>query len=115
MSFDHPPYPGFKFHYPGKKPKRDGGTMPDRLGGLVQTIVGSFPVKDPHAQQRQQRSIVNLHPIDHTEPFSPLDHMGPQPIVKEKVRKNVVPPTMVSGRLVLSLFVDPMEGVLGNL
>ena len=51
MSSDHPPYPGFKFHYPGKEMERDGGTMPDRLRGLVETIVGSLPIEDPYAQQ----------------------------------------------------------------
>ena len=40
--------------------ERDGGTMPDRLHGLVKTIVGSLPIEDPHAQQRQQRRIVDL-------------------------------------------------------
>ena len=69
MSSDHPPYPGFQFHYPGKEPKRDGGPMPDRLRCLVKTIVGSLPIEDPHAQQRQQQSVVNLRPVDHTEPF----------------------------------------------
>ena len=51
MSFDHPPYLGFKLHYPGKEPKRDGGTMPDCLGRLVKMIVGSLPIEDPHVQQ----------------------------------------------------------------
>ena len=51
MSFNHPPYPGFKLHYPRKETERDGGTMPDHLCGLVKTIVGSLPVKDPHVQQ----------------------------------------------------------------
>ena len=44
-----------------------------------------------------------------------MDHMGPQPIVKVKVREDVVPPVMVSGRLILSLLADSMEGILGNL
>ena len=57
--------------------------MPDRLSGLVKTIVRSLPIKDPHAQQQQQRGVVDLRPVDHTEPFSPSDHMGPQPIIKE--------------------------------
>ena len=56
--------------------------MPDHLCCLVQTIVGSLPVKDPHVQQRQQRRVINLRLINHTEPFSPSDHMGPQLIVK---------------------------------
>ena len=82
MSSDHPPYPGFKFQYPGKESEHDSGTMPDHLRGLVKTIVGSFPIEDPHAQQQQQQSIIDLRPVDYTEPFSPSDHMGPQPIIK---------------------------------
>ena len=50
MSFGHPSHPGFKFHYPGEKSKSDGSSMPNRLSGLVETIVGSFPIEDPHAQ-----------------------------------------------------------------
>ena len=60
--------------------------MPDHLRSLVETIIGSFPVEDPHAQQRQQGQVVNLCLIDHMEPFSPTDHVGPQPIIKEQVR-----------------------------
>ena len=41
--------------------------------------------------------------------------MGPQPIIKEQVQKDIVPPAMVSGRLILPLLADPMKGVLGNL
>ena len=115
MSFNHPPYLGFKFHYPGKEPKCDGSSMPDCLGSLVQTIVGSLPIEDPHAQQRQQQSIIDLCPINHSEPFSPSDHMGPQPIVKVKVRKDIIPPPMVCSHLVLPLLADPMEGILGDL
>ena len=49
------------------------------------------------------------------EPFSPTDHMGSQLIIEEQVRKDVVPPMVVSGHLILPLLADPMEGVLGNL
>ena len=49
------------------------------------------------------------------EPLSPVDHMGPQPIIEEQVRKDVVPPAMVGGHLILSLLADPMEGILGDL
>ena len=89
--------------------------MPDRLCGLVKTIIGSFPIKDPHAQQRQQQWIVDLCLIDHMEPFSPADHVGPQPIIKEQVWEDVVPPVTVSGCLVLPLLADPMKGILGDL
>ena len=89
--------------------------MPDRLRFLVKTIVGSLPVKDPHTQQRQQRSIIDPHPIHHTKPFSPSDHVGPQPIIKEQVREDAIPPAMVCSCLVLPVLVDPMEGSLGDL
>ena len=89
--------------------------MPDRLRCLVKMIVGSLPVKDPHAQQRQQRSIINLRLVDHTEPFGPWDHMGPQPIIEVKVREDIIPPVMVGSCLILSLLADPVEGSLGNL
>ena len=89
--------------------------MPDCLCCLVKMIVGSLPIEDPHAQQWQQRGIVYLRPINNPEPFSPSDHMGPQPIIKVQVWEDVVPPTMVCSCLVLPHLVNPMEGVLGNL
>ena len=49
------------------------------------------------------------------KPFSPTDHVGPQLIIKEQVRKDVIPPAMVSSHLVLPLLADPMKGVLGDL
>ena len=69
----------------------------------------------PQWQQRQQRGIIDLRPVDHTEPFSPSDHMGPQLIVKVQVQEDIVPPAMVSNRLILPLLANPMEGVLGDL
>ena len=89
--------------------------MPDRLCCLVKTIVGSLPIEDPHAQQRQQRSVVYLRPIYLSEPFSPLDHVGPQLVVEIKVWEDVIPPMMVCSCLVLPLLTNPVEGVLGDL
>ena len=89
--------------------------MPDCLRCLVKTIVGSFPIEDPHVQQRQQQSIVDLHPINYTEPFCPSDHVGPQLIVKEQVQEDVIPPAMVCCRLILPVLADPVEGSLGDL
>ena len=89
--------------------------MSDRLSHLVQTIVWSTPVEDPHAKQQQQGRIVNLPPVDHMKPFGPVDHMGPQPIIKEKVWEDIIPPSMVCSHLILPLLADPMEGILGNL
>ena len=89
--------------------------MPDRLGCLVKTIVGSLPIEDPHAQQGQQRSILDLRPIDYAEPFNPSDHVGPQLIVKVQVREDVIPPAMVRRRLIFPLLANSVEGVLGDL
>ena len=89
--------------------------MPDHLCCLVKMIVGSLPIEDPHMQQRQQRSVVYFCMIDDSEPFSPSDHMGPQTIIKVQVREDVVPPTMVCGRLVLPRLANPVEGILGDL
>ena len=41
--------------------------------------------------------------------------MRPQTIIKEQVREDIVPPAMVCRRRILSLFDNPMEGILGNL
>ena len=41
--------------------------------------------------------------------------MGPQAIVKEEVWEGVIPPVMMGSRLILSLLVDPVEGILGDL
>ena len=49
------------------------------------------------------------------EPLRPLDHMGPQPIVKVQVWEDVIPPAMVCSCLILPVLTDPVEGILGNL
>ena len=41
--------------------------------------------------------------------------MGPQLIVKEEVREDIIPPLMVCSHLVLPFLTDPMEGILGDL
>ena len=41
--------------------------------------------------------------------------MGPQPIVKVKVREDVIPPVMVRRCLILPLLADSVEGSLGDL
>ena len=89
--------------------------MPDHLRGLVEAIVRSLPIKDPHAQKRQQQQIVDLCTVNHMKLLRPVDHIGPQPIIKVQVWEDVIPPVMVCSRLVLPLLVDPMEGVLGDL
>ena len=75
-SFDHS-HPGFKLQYSGKETKCDSSPVSDCLSHLMEMIVWSTPVEDPHVKQRQQGRIVNLPPIDHTKPFGPVDHMSP--------------------------------------
>ena len=59
--------------------------------------------------------MVDLCPIDNKEPFSPSDHVGPQPIIEIEVWEDVIPPVMVCSRLILPLLVNSVEGVLGDL
>ena len=89
--------------------------MSDRLCHLVETIVGSFPIKDPHPKKRQQGQIVDLGPINHSKPFCSMDHVCPQPVIKEQVWEDIIPPAMVCSCLVLPLLADPMKGILGDL
>ena len=58
-----------------------------------------------------------MTPIDPSEPFSPLNHVHPEPIVEEEVRIHVPPPPIMNDRLVIWFprLPDPVEGVLGNL
>ena len=41
--------------------------------------------------------------------------MGPESVIKEQVREDVVPPLMMGSRLILPLLVDAMKGILGDL
>ena len=81
----------------------------------METVIGSFPIKDPHSKKRQESWIVNLGPVHLSEPFSPSDHVGPKTIIEEEVRVCVPPPLVMSSNLVFSCLPNPMEGVLGDL
>ena len=41
--------------------------------------------------------------------------MGPQPVVKVQVQKDVIPPAMVCSHLILPLLADSMKCGLGDL
>ena len=41
--------------------------------------------------------------------------MGPESVIKEQVREDIVPPLMMGSRLILPLLADPLEGILGDL
>ena len=41
--------------------------------------------------------------------------MGPELIIKEQIRKDIVPPPMMCSRFILSLLVNPVKGILGDL
>ena len=41
--------------------------------------------------------------------------MGPEIIVEEEVQVHIMPPPIVGGLNVLSCFLDPVEGILGDL
>ena len=87
--------------------------MLNGLSGLVKTIVGSFPVEDPHLKERQESWIIDLSPVHLLEPLSPLDHMGSKPIVKEEIRVCIPPPLIVGSLGIFSSFHDPITGGKG--
>ena len=91
--------------------------MLNRLGRLVETIIGTGPVQDPHPEQAKENWIIDVSPIHLLKPFHPSDHIGPEPIVKEEVWVHVPPPTVVDDHLIFQLpwFPNAMEGVLGDL
>ena len=95
--------------------ERYGSSVSNRLGHLVQTTVGSLPVQDPHLEQRQEGRIIDLCLIHLSKPFSPLDHMGPESIIKEEVQKRVSPPSIVGSFHVLPSLYNAMKGILGDL
>ena len=57
--------------------------VPDHLSHLVETIVGSLPIQDPHLKQRQEGRIIDFCLIHLLKPLSPLDHVCPELIIKE--------------------------------
>ena len=91
------------------------GPLTPSVSHLMETIVRSFPIKDPHPEQGQQGRIVNLHTIHHSEPFRPLDHVCPQLVIKEEVQEDVIPPTMVCSCCILPFLDNSMERILGDL
>ena len=85
------------------------------LGSLVHTVIGSFPVKDPHSKERQESWIIDLGLVHLLEPLCPLNHMGPESIIKKEVGICIPPPPVMDSDLVLSRFPNPVEGILGDL
>ena len=89
--------------------KHDGSSMLDRLSCLVETVIGSFPVEDPIWSNDRRDGLLILVWLMTQSHLAPVDHMGPQPIIKD-----VIPPMMVCNRHIL-LFDDSVEGILGYL
>ena len=91
--------------------------MSDGLGCLVKTIVRASPVQDPHTEQAKEDQIVDASPIHLLEPFSSLDHVGPETIIKEQVWEDVPPPLIVYNSLIIQFILlnNPVEGILGSL
>ena len=93
------------------------GQVSNGLGHLVKTVVGTGPVQDPHMEQTEENWIVDASPIYHSKPFHPLDHVGPETIIKVKVWVHVPPPPIMDNCLVIwfSCLPNTMEGILGDL
>ena len=75
--------------------------MPHGLGRLVKLVVGSFPVQNPHPEQRQEDRIIDLGPIHLMKPFGPVDNVGPESIVKEQIWVYISPPPIMGSNVIL--------------
>ena len=110
-------YPVFQFHDTGEGMELHPGRMLNGLHHLVHAIIGTGPVQDPHAEQAEENQIINISLIYLSKPFHPLDHIGLQSIIKEKVWEDIPLPTVVNNCLVIRfILLDySVEGILGNL
>ena len=83
----------------------------------METVVETSPVQDSHSEQVEENWIVDMSLIYPPKPFSSLDHVHPQLVIKKEVWVHVPPPPIVNDSLIIwfPLLPDPMEGVSGNL
>ena len=94
-----------------------GCRVSNGLSCLVHTIVLACLVEDPHMEQVDQDRIIDPGPINPLKPFSSLDHICPEPIVKEEIWVHVPPPPVLDNSLIIRLVLlnHPKVGVLGYL
>ena len=87
------------------------------LCSLVQPVIRTSPVEDPHPEQVEKDRIVDTSLIHLLEPFCPSDHVGPKMIIKVEVWVYVPPPLIVNNSLVVRLphLPNAMECILGDL
>ena len=105
----------FQFHNMGKGSEMHCSGVSNHLGCLVETIVWTSPIQDSHPEQAQENRIIDSSPVHLSKPFSSPDHVGPKLIIKEEVRVDIPPPSVVGGRFILPGFLDAMEHILGDL
>ena len=110
-------YPVFQLHNTGKGAEVHSSQVLDGLGHLVDPLVQTSPIQDPHPEQVEEDWIIDMSLINLSEPFGPLDHVGPKTIVKEEVWVHVPLPLVMNDGLIIQLtrLHNPMEGILGYL
>ena len=91
--------------------------MLNSLSSLVQPVIWTSPVEDPHTEKAKKDRIVDASPIHLTEPLCPSDHVGPGSIVKVEVQVYVPPPPIVDDHLIIWFphLPNTMKGILGDL
>ena len=105
----------FQLHNMGKDSEVHYCQVADHLGCLMEMIIWSSPVQDPHPEQTKENWIIDSGLVHLSKPFGSSDHVGPKPIIKEEIRIDILPPLVVGSLLILSSLLNPMEGILGDL
>jgi len=80
-------------------------------GSLVETIIGTLPVKDAHLQQVEEDIVGHLVPVHHQEVSVCSDHVHPEYIIMVKVKEVVLLPPFLDEKLLLLFFSWEMNAV----
>jgi len=75
-----------------------------RRGSLVETIVRSLPVEDPHLQQIVEDVIRHLLSVHHQQILVRSDHIRPEDVVIVKVEEAILLPPFLDHKLINALF-----------
>jgi len=76
--------------------------MTHRRCRLVESIVGSLPIEDPHLHQVEQHIVGHHLPIQGQEILMGADHVGPKEIIVMKIQEAIAPPPLLDHELVVS-------------
>jgi len=84
-----------------------------RRDSLVETIVRSLPVEDPHLQQIVEDVIRHFLTVQHQQILLSSDHVRPENIVVVKIEEAILLPPFFDHKLISALF-SPESDPIGT-